>query len=196
MSQVTQILEQIRHGNRSAASELLPLVYGELRRLAAHRMSQEKPGMTLQPTALVHEVYLRLVGDAAVEWDGRSHFFAAAAESMRRVLVENARRRNSLKHGGGARRRELGDEDAVVFDDDVDELLDLDAALTKLAAVEPELARLVELRYFAGLTVDEAAAALGVSSRTVKRNWAYARAWLGREMSRAGSIAPAGRPRG
>jgi RNA polymerase sigma factor (TIGR02999 family) len=188
MTEVTQILDQIRHGNRSAASELLPLVYAELRRLAVHRMSKEKPGLTLQPTALVHEAYIRLVGDAAIEWDGRSHFFAAAAEAMRRILIENARRRQSLKHGGGVRRRELADEDAMVIVEDIDELLDLDAALTKLAAHEPELAKLVELRYFAGLTVEEAAEAMSISTRTVKRNWAFARAWLGREMNREPAI--------
>jgi RNA polymerase sigma factor (TIGR02999 family) len=190
MSPVTQILDQIRQGNPSAASELLPLVYAELRRLAVHRMSREKPGLTLQPTALVHEAYLRLVGDATIEWDGRAHFFAAAAEAMRRILIENARRRNSLKQGGGVRRRELVDDDAIVIGEERDELLDLDAALTKLAAAEPELARLVELRYFAGLTVEEAAEAMGVSSRTVKRNWAFARAWLGREMNHTASGAP------
>jgi RNA polymerase sigma factor (TIGR02999 family) len=196
MSEVTQILDQIRQGNRSAASELLPLVYAELRRLAVHRMSKEKPGLTLQPTALVHEAYIRLVGDAAIEWDGRSHFFAAAAEAMRRILIENARRRKNLKHGGGAWRRELADEDAIVIVDDMDELLDLNAALTKLAVDEPELAKLVELRYFAGLTVEEAAEAMGISTRTVKRNWAFARAWLGREMNREASISTSELSRG
>jgi RNA polymerase sigma factor (TIGR02999 family) len=183
MSEVTQILEQIQQGDRSAASELLPLVYAELRRLAVHRMTKEKPGLTLQPTALVHEAYLRLVGDAAIQWDGRAHFFAAAAEAMRRILIENARRRHSLKQGGAIVRRELADDDAVVNSGDPDELLDLDAALTKLAATEPELASLVELRFFAGLTVEEAALVLGISARTVKRNWAFARAWLGRELN-------------
>jgi RNA polymerase sigma factor (TIGR02999 family) len=185
MSEVTQILDQIQQGNRHAASELLPLVYAELRRLAVHRMSKELPGLTLQPTALVHEAYIRLVGDAAIEWDGRSHFFAAAAEAMRRILIENARRRKSLKHGGDVAVREIADEHAFVVVDDRDDLLDLDAALTKLAVTEPELAKLVELRYFAGLTVEDAAKALGISTRTVKRNWAFARAWLGREMKLA-----------
>jgi RNA polymerase sigma factor (TIGR02999 family) len=183
MSEVTQILDQIQQGNRAAASELLPLVYAELRRLAIHRMSKEQPGLTLQPTALVHEAYIRLVGDAAIKWDGRGHFFAAAAEAMRRILIESARRRKSLRQGGNVSHREVADDDAVVNCDNMDELLDLDAALTKLAATEPELARLVELRYFAGLTVEEAAHAMGVSTRTVKRNWAFARAWLGREMN-------------
>jgi RNA polymerase sigma factor (TIGR02999 family) len=183
MSEVTQVLDQIQRGNRAAASELLPLVYAELRRLAIHRMSKEQPGLTLQPTALVHEAYIRLVGDAAIKWDGRAHFFGAAAEAMRRILIESARRRKSLKQGGNVSHRELADDDAVVDCHNMDELLDLDAALTKLAATEPELARLVELRYFAGLTVEEAAQAMGVSIRTVKRNWAFARAWLGREMN-------------
>jgi RNA polymerase sigma factor (TIGR02999 family) len=183
MPDVTQILDQIQQGNRAAASELLPLVYAELRRLAIHRMSKEKPGLTLQPTALVHEAYIRLVGDAAVKWDGRAHFFAAAAEAMRRILIDNARRRKTLKQGGDISQRELADDDVVVTFDNTDELLDLDAALTKLAVTEPELATLVELRFFAGLTVEEAAQAMGISTRTVKRNWAFARAWLGREMN-------------
>jgi RNA polymerase sigma factor (TIGR02999 family) len=146
-------------------------------------MSKEQPGLTLQPTALVHEAYIRLVGDVAIKWDGRAHFFGAAAEAMRRILIESARRRKSLKHGRNVSHREVADDDAVVNCDNMDELLDLDAALTKLAATEPELARLVELRYFAGLTVKEVAQAMGVSARTVKRNWAFARAWLGREMN-------------
>jgi RNA polymerase sigma factor (TIGR02999 family) len=183
MPEVTQILNQIQQGNVAAAADLLPLVYAELRRLASHKMNKEKPGQTLQPTALVHEAYMRLVGDDAVKWDSRAHFFAAAAEAMRRILIENARRRKSLKRGGDMREQELADVDAIVDFDDVDELLDLDAALTKLAVDEPGLARLVELRYFAGLTVEEAAQALGVSTRTVKRNWAFARAWLGRELN-------------
>ena len=183
MSEVTQILDQIQQGNRAAASELLPLVYAELRRLAIHRMSKEKPGLTLQPTALVHEAYIRLVGDVAIKWDGRAHFFAAAAEAMRRILIENARRRKSLKQGGNVSHRQVADDDAVVIFDNTDELLDLDAALTKLAVTEPELARLVELRFFAGLTVEETAQAMDISTRTVKRNWAFARAWLGREMN-------------
>ena len=183
MPEVTQILHQIQQGNVAAASDLLPLVYAELRRLARYRMRKEQPGQTLNPTALVHEAYIRLVADEAVNWDGRSHFFAAAAEAMRRILIENARRRKTLKRGGEMAQRELADDDAIVHFDDVDELLDLDAAITKLATVEPELAKLVELRYFAGLPVEETAQALGVSARTVKRNWAFARAWLGREMN-------------
>lgn len=185
MTDVTRILAELRQGDRAAANELLPLVYAELRRLAVQRMSREQPGHTLQPTALVHEAYLRLVGDDAQGWDGRGHFFAAAAEAMRRILIDNARQRNRLKRGGELERRELGDHDALALVDDVDGLLDLDAALTKLALVEPEMARLVELRYFAGLTVEETAEALGSSPRTVKRDWAYARAWLGRELGKA-----------
>jgi RNA polymerase sigma factor (TIGR02999 family) len=191
MADVTQILDQIQQGNRSAASELLPLVYAELRRLAVQRMSRERPGMTLQPTALVHEAYIRLVGDAALKWEGRSHFFGAAAEAMRRILIESARRRNSLKQGGNVQRQELADHDAIIISENTDELLDLDAALTKLAMQEPDLAKLVELRYFAGLTVEEAAQAMGISTRTVKRDWAFARAWLGREMNpQASEIKP------
>ncbi len=184
MPEVTQILRQIQQGNVAAASDLLPLVYAELRRLARYRMRKEQPGQTLNPTALVHEAYIRLVADEAINWDGRSHFFAAAAEAMRRILIESARRRNSLKRGGEMNQKELNEEaDAVIYFDEIDELLDLDAALTKLAVVEPELAKLVELRYFAGLTVEDTAQALGVSARTVKRNWAFARAWLGRELN-------------
>lgn len=186
MTEVTRILDQIEQGNVAAASDLLPLVYAELRRLAAHQLKREQPGQTLQPTALVHEAYLRLIGNEPVKWDGRSHFFAAAAEAMRRILIESARRRLSLKRGGGRSHQEPNEADAIVAFKDVDELLDLDAALTKLAVDEPELARLVELRYFAGLSVEEAAQALGLSARTVKRNWAFARAWLGRELNHEG----------
>ena len=183
MPEVTQILNQIQQGDVAAASRLLPLVYAELRRLATHRMSKEKPGQTLQPTALVHEAYIRLVGDDAVKWDSRSHFFAAAAEAMRRILIEEARRHQSLKRGGDMRAQELSDQNAIVNSEELDELLDLDAALTKLASDEPALAKLVELRYFAGLSVEEAAQSLGISTRTVKRDWAFARAWLGRELN-------------
>lgn len=188
MSDVTHILDQIQQGNRAAAGELLPLVYAELRHLAVCRMNHERPGQTLQPTALVHEAYLRLVGDVEIRWDGRGHFFAAAAEAMRRILIDSARRRQSLKQGGHVSHRAIADDDAVVCRDNLEDLLDLDAALQKLAATEPERARLVELRYFAGLTVDEAAQALGVSPRTVKRDWAFARAWLGRELNSPASI--------
>lgn len=182
MNDVTQILNQIQQGNAAAAADLLPLVYSELRRLASRKMNMEKPGQTLQPTALVHEAYIRLVGDDAVKWDSRSHFFAAAAEAMRRILIDNARHRKSLKRGRDMPAREIEEADSIVSFDNLDEMLDLDAALTKLAIDEPDLAKLVELRYFAGLTVEEAAQALGLSPRTVKRNWAFARAWLGREL--------------
>ena len=183
LSDVTRILNEIQSGNRSAASELLPLVYAELRRLANQRMQKEASDHTLQPTALVHEAYLRLVGDNLIEWDGRAHFFAAAAESMRRILIEQARKRKSAKYGGEVAHFEISDGDATIDSENLDELLDLDAALTKLAAEEPELAKLVELRFFAGLTNEEAARALDVSARTITRNWAFARAWLGRELN-------------
>ncbi len=147
-------------------------------------MKSEALGQTLQPTALVHEAYVRLVGDEEVPgWDSRGHFFAAAAEAMRRILIENARRRQSLKRGGDRDKFEVAEDDAISESRDVDELLDLDAALMKLEECEPEMAKLVELRYFAGLSVDDTAKALGVSPRTVKRNWAFARAWLGRELN-------------
>lgn len=160
----------------------MPLVYAELRHLANHKMRKEASGQTLQPTALVHEAYLRLIGDSSIEWDGRAHFFAAAAEAMRRILIDNARKRKSTKHGGEVVHFEVSDGDATIDSGDLDELLDLDDALTKLAVEEPELAKLVELRFFAGLTNEEAAESLGVSSRTVTRNWAFVRAWLGREL--------------
>ena len=182
MSDVTRILNEIQRGNRSAAGELMPLVYAELRRLANHKMRKEAAGQTLQPTALVHEAYLRLVGDHSIEWDGRAHFFAAAAESMRRILIDNARKRKTVKHGGEVAHFEISDGDATISSDNLDELLDLDDALTKLAVEEPELAKLVELRFFAGLTIEESAKALDVSTRTITRNWAFVRAWLGKEL--------------
>jgi RNA polymerase sigma factor (TIGR02999 family) len=183
---VTRILSLIEDGDRQAAEQLLPLVYDELRRLAQRKMTHEKSDHTLQPTALVHEAFLRLIGnDAAREdahWDGRGHFFAAAAEAMRRILIENARRRNAQKRGGGMHRAELDDENCVAPSDDAESLLALDEALTQLAGHDPDLAKLVELRYFTGLTNVQAAEILGVSERTAKRNWAYARAWLKRAM--------------
>jgi RNA polymerase sigma factor (TIGR02999 family) len=188
-SDVTRVLQEIERGDPQAAERLLPLVYDELRRLAARKMAQEAPGHTLQPTALVHEAYVRLVGDGRQRpWDGRGHFFAAAAESMRRILIENARRRKSGKRGGGRARQELREDalaDEALAPDAHDELLALDEALARLAAVEPEIVQLVKLRYFAGLTIEQAAAALGISPRTAKRHWAYARAWLRREMDDA-----------
>ncbi len=178
MSDVTRILSQIKSGNRSAAEQLLPLVYDELRKLAAARMAAESPDQTLQPTALVHEAYLRLIspGDE-VQWDSRGHFFAAAAEAMRRILVDAARRKRSAKHGGHLRRVELPDVPAESEIGD-EKLLALDAALTRFAAEDPVAARVVELRHFAGLSIEDAASALGLSRATAYRHWTYARAWL------------------
>jgi RNA polymerase sigma factor (TIGR02999 family) len=182
MSEVTRILSAIEHGDPSAAEQLLPLVYDELRKLAAQRLAQEMPGQTLEPTALVHEAYLRLVdGDQARHWNSRGHFFAAAAEAMRRILVEAARRKARPKHGGGRRRRELHPDLAAAPEPDED-LLALDAALARLAHTDPLKARLVELRYFAALTGDQAAEVLGLAPRTADRHWVFARAWLRREM--------------
>ena len=175
MAAVTEVLAAAARGEPGAAAELLPLVYAELRRLAAARLAAERPGHTLDPTGLVHEAYLRLVGNEA--FDGRGHFFAAAAEAMRRILVDAARRRAAVKRGGGLERVELADV-AAPEGVPAEELLALDAALDRFAAEHPEKAELVKLRYFAGLTQDEAAAALGVSAATAKRHWAYARAWL------------------
>jgi RNA polymerase sigma factor (TIGR02999 family) len=161
----------------------LPLVYDELRKLAAQKLAQEKAGQTLEATALVHEAYLRLVDvEQAQQWNSRSHFFAAAAEAMRRILIDQARRKGSQRRGGSRRRRELLDEDRIE-DPLPEELLDLDEALAKLAATDRQAAELVKLRVFAGLTVEEIAQMQGTSPRTVKRNWAYARAWLGRELA-------------
>jgi RNA polymerase sigma factor (TIGR02999 family) len=183
MSEVTRILSAIEQGDPHAAEQLLPLVYDELRRLAAARMAHEKPGQTLDATALVHEAYLRLVGAGANKrWDGRGHFFAAAAEAMRRILVENARRKKSLKRGGDRHREEL-DGDRLVAPMPREDLLALDEALARLADRDPVKADLVKLRYFAGLTLDQAAAALSLSPATADRYWAYARAWLHQEIA-------------
>jgi RNA polymerase sigma factor (TIGR02999 family) len=178
MNEITQVLDRIQKGEASAAEALLPLVYEELRKLAAQRMAQEKPGQTLQPTALVHEAYLRLVDvEQPQRWDGRGHFFAAAAEAMRRILVERARRKKAVKHGGG--RRPLDpDTVAIVAPQKDDDLVAIDEALDRLAALDPVKAELVKLRYFAGLTIEECAEALGISCATVKRYWAYSRVWL------------------
>src|SRR5258707_10233745 len=157
MSYVTRILEAIQHGDGRAADELLPLVYEELRKLAAHKMANERPGQTLQPTALVHEAWLRLTGGANQEWNGRGNFFAAAAEAMRRILVENARRKRRVKHGGDRQRITLLDEDLAIHDSP-DELLALDAALTKLALEDSTAAQLVKLRVFTGLSIEQSAA--------------------------------------
>jgi RNA polymerase sigma factor (TIGR02999 family) len=178
MSEVTRILSALEQGDPSAAEQLLPLVYDELRRLAAHRLSQEKPGQTLDATALVHEAYLRLVGPAAADrWRDRGHFFAAAAEAMRRILVENARRKQAEKRGGGGQRFELSEADRVVIPDP-DTLLSVNEILEQLACDDPGSAAVARLRLFAGLSIEEAAAALGVSRATAFRDWAYARATL------------------
>jgi RNA polymerase sigma factor (TIGR02999 family) len=179
MNDVTQILAAIEHGDRNAAEPLLPLVYDELRKLAAQKLAREKPGQTLQATALVHEAYLRLVGGEAapVGWNSRGHFFGAAAEAMRRILVNRARDKRRLKRGGDRGRVDL-DEIAIVDDGERLDILALDEALDALAREEPACAELVKLRFFAGLTQEESAAALGVTRRTADRYWAFARAWL------------------
>jgi RNA polymerase sigma factor (TIGR02999 family) len=178
MSDVTRILAAIEQGGPQAAGQLLPLVYDELRRLAAQKMAQEKPGQTLQPTALVHEAFLKLVGpDLARSWNGRTHFYAAAAEAMRRILIDHARRKRRVRHGGGRKRVGLPEAEAVAEAPSHD-LLALDEALTRFAAADPQKAELVRLRYFAGLTLEEAADLLGLSRATAARHWAYARAWL------------------
>jgi RNA polymerase sigma factor (TIGR02999 family) len=181
MSEFTSILRAIERGDAAAADELLPLVYAELRAIAARKLASERPGQTLQPTALVHEAYLRLVGNggenANAGWDGAGHFFAAAAEAMRRILVERARARRSEKRGGPWRRVTI-DPNVLAHDVDRDEVLDLDAALRDLAREDARKSRLVELRYFAGLSLEEAASVLGISPATADRDWRYARAWL------------------
>jgi RNA polymerase sigma factor (TIGR02999 family) len=178
MSDVTQILSAIGQGDPNAADQLLPLVYDELRLLAAQKLAEEKPGQTLQATALVHEAYLRLVDvDQAQHWNGRGHFFAAAAEAMRRILVESARRKRSQKHGGGRQRLDLADAEPAYLPNDA-EILAVDEALEQLAAEDPQAARLVQLRYFGGLSVKEAAELLGIARSTAYEHWAYARASL------------------
>src|SRR5262245_17328930 len=185
MPDVTRLLDAAAAGDPKAAGQLLPLVYDELRRLAAQRLAHERPGQTLQATALVHEAYLRLVadpgGDEESRWNGRGHFFAAAAEAMRRILVESARRRRAVKHGGGQVRLELDDE-LLAAAEPREDLLALDEALTRLAATNRPAAELVQLRYFGGLTLPEAAEAMDMAPRTAGRLWAYARAWLRREV--------------
>jgi RNA polymerase sigma factor (TIGR02999 family) len=178
MPDITLIIDAIRAGDPDAPAQLLPLVYDELRRLAAHRLAQQPPGQTLQPTALVHEAYLRLLGgDTEARWEGRSHFFAAAAKAMRHILVDSARHKQSLKRGGGMVRREL-DEAELLVPEPREDLLALDEALTQLAATDRAAADLVQLRYFGGLTISEAAESLGISTRSAERLWAYAHAWL------------------
>jgi RNA polymerase sigma factor (TIGR02999 family) len=183
MSDVTQILSQIESGDPKAAEQLLPLVYDELRRLAQLKLAQEQPGQTLQATALVHEAYLRLVDvEKAQHWDTRGHFFSAAAEAMRRILVEQARRKRSLKRGGPYQRCDV-DLDSLSQPETVDDVLAIDEALSKLARESPAVAKLVDLRYFAGLSLEEAATALRLSTRTAYRYWTYAKAWLYEEIT-------------
>jgi RNA polymerase sigma factor (TIGR02999 family) len=190
MDHVTQLLNAVEQGDPHAASQLLPVIYDELRRLAAHRLAHEAPGQTLQPTALVHEAYLRLVArperasSEEQRWAGRDHFFAAAAEAMRRILVDNARRKRCIKRGGGLVRREL-DEAELLAPEPREDLLALDDALTQLAALDRAAAELVQLRYFGGLPMPEAARILGISLRTAERLWTYARAWLHQQIKNA-----------
>jgi RNA polymerase sigma factor (TIGR02999 family) len=192
MSDVTQVLSAIEQGDPCAAERLLPLVYNELRRLAAERMAHEQPGRTLQATALVHEAYLRLVDQDKIQrWDGRGHFFAAAAEAMRRILVEEARRKRQLKRGGNFKRHDLDDLE-ISAQGPTDDVVALDEALNKLAEKHPEKAELVKLRYFAGFTIPEAAHALAISTTTAERYWTFARAWLFRELALDEEPEPAG----
>jgi RNA polymerase sigma factor (TIGR02999 family) len=184
VSELTVILQQLEQGNVQAANELLPLVYEELRKLAAQKMARENPGQTLQATALVHEAWLRLGGDAQPAWENRGHFFAAAAEAMRRILIDNARRKQTLRHGGGAQRVSL-DGLQLAADLGDEQLLALSEALERFAAHDARKAELVKLRFFVGLTNEQAACVLRVSEPTAKRDWAYARAWLFREMNSA-----------
>jgi RNA polymerase sigma factor (TIGR02999 family) len=178
MTEVTQILSAIEQGDSSAAAQLLPLVYDELRRLAAHKLAQEQPGQTLQATALVHEAYLRLVdADKAQHWNSRGHFFAAAAEAMRRILVEQARRKKAAKRGGGHRRIPMDDAD-FGYTPAEDEILDIDEALTRLAAEDPQAAKLIQLRFFGGMSLEDAAALVGISRSSSYEHWAYARVRL------------------
>src|SRR5262245_10624478 len=191
MSEATRILSAIEQGDPHAAEQLLPLVYDELRRLAAQRLAQENPGQTLQPTALVHEAYLRLVDvEQARHWDSRGYFFAAAAEAMRRILVENARRKKRGKHGGHLQRLALEDRDVPV-QPPADDILALDDALTRLAETDPEAARVVGLHFFAGLSIEQVAEMLGVSRATAYRQWAYARARLRSAIGGGGGGVPA-----
>jgi RNA polymerase sigma factor (TIGR02999 family) len=185
MNEVTRILSAIEQGDPHAAEQLLPLVYDELRKLAAEKMAQERPGQTLQATALVHEAYLRLVDtDQVQRWRSRGHFFAAAAEAMRRILIESARRKKRVRHGGTHRRVNL-DESCLVAPEPDEDLEALDEALGRLEAIDALAARLVKLRFFAGLSMPQAALALGLPLRTVERNWTYARTWLHRALSTA-----------
>jgi RNA polymerase sigma factor (TIGR02999 family) len=181
LSDVTRILDAFQRGDPQAADQLLPLVYHELRRLAAHKMAHERPGQTLQPTALVHEAWLRLVGDGDSQWQNRAHFFGAAAEAMRRILIDNARRKQALRHGGGQDRVDFESIDVAAPGDD-DQLLAVNEALDKLSAIHAVQAQVVKLRCFVGMTNVEVAQALGLSERAAKYYWTHARAWLIREM--------------
>jgi len=183
MSEATRILPSLKRADPTASEALLPLVYEELRKLAAARLAQEAPGQTLQPTALVHEAYLRLIGGDQQHWQGRGHFFAAAAEAMRRILVENARRKMALKRVAGRERVDLNGIDVAAAADDETVVL-VNDALERLAAEEPAIAELIKLRFFVGLTHEEAAQVLGISERSARRDWAFGRAWLFRELSR------------
>jgi RNA polymerase sigma factor (TIGR02999 family) len=186
MSNLSVVLDAIQSGDPEAPAQLLPLVYEELHRLATHRLAHEAPGQTLQPTALVHEAYLRLVGeDRGQHWDGRNHFFAAAAEAMRRILVDNARRKRTLKHGGALVRQEL-DEAELLAPEPREDLLALDEALTLLATQDRTAADLVQLRYFGGLSIADAAQVLGMSLRSAERLWTYTRVWLLERVTNAG----------
>jgi RNA polymerase sigma factor (TIGR02999 family) len=183
MSEVNRILSAIEQGEPHAAKQLLPLVYDELRKLAAQKLALEKPGQTLQPTALVHEAYLRLVdADKEHQWDGRRHFLAAAAEAMRRILVESARRKRRARHGGGRRQVELEEEHLLTQSPIDDDLLAINEVLDQLSGIDQQAAELVKLRYFAGMTTEQAAEVLGVPARTAYRTWSFARAWLYRRL--------------
>jgi RNA polymerase sigma factor (TIGR02999 family) len=183
MTDITRILNAIEKGDGKAADELLPVVYDELRRLAAQKMLQEKPGQTLQATALVHEAYIRLVGMESQSWHSRTHFFSTAAEAMRHILVDNARRRNRLKRGGGQNKIDL-DNIEIEADDPATNIIALDEALARLAKEDPVKAELVKLRYFAGLTIEQAAEMLNISRATAERYWSYTRAWLFHEINK------------
>lgn len=189
MGDVTQLLSNLSAGDRQAAKDLFAAVYDELRRMAAAKISHERPGQTLQATALVHEAYLRLVGPERIEWNSRAHFFAAAAEAMRRILVDAARRKARLRHGGGMHRCELHDSDLIELPASLD-LIALDDALARLAAEDPVKAELIKLRFFAGLSVEDAGRVLNISRATADRYWAYARAWLYAELHPADHTAP------
>jgi RNA polymerase sigma factor (TIGR02999 family) len=184
MHDVTQLLERASRGERKAAHELLSIVYEELRRLAAVKIASEAPGQTLQATALVHEAWLRLTADHEREWNDRTHFFASAAEAMRRILVDNARRKRALRHGGGLQRVEMPEIKGHEAATD-DQILAVNEALERFSEKDPQKANLVKLRYFVGMTIEEAAKAIGISAPTAKRHWAYARAWLAEEMKAA-----------